>query len=184
MGEPITDTERIPVTAPGHRTLVGAERSLILEETVDWMLELHQIDENPLDQLGKTFSCVSMGNPHLVLWGEVEMEDPEDQLIGAVGPWLEDHPMFPQRTNVHIVQPLEPGRARMLTWERGSGITQACGTGACAAVVAGVLEQRLDRHTTVQVLGGELEIRWDEATDHVFMTGEAVDVFEGEWTDR
>jgi diaminopimelate epimerase len=72
----------------------------------------------------------------------------------------------------------------MRTWERGAGITQACGTGACAVLVAGVLTGRLDREATVEVPGGELHIRWDEQSNHVFMTGEAVDVFEGEWSDR
>ena len=182
MGEPILEAERIPVQLDTRRrVVVGVPRTEFLWESLDAIAKGQGVGEIPL---GPTATCVSMGNPHVVFWGPVEFEHPEDQLIAAIGPWLEDHPIFPSRVNVHIVDVIARDRAKMLTWERGSGITQACGTGACAAAVAGVLEQKLDRDVAVEVLGGELRIRWDEATDHVFMSGEAVDVFEGEWPNR
>jgi diaminopimelate epimerase len=183
MGEPILEPAKIPVEGVDQRQpLIAAPLSKVLPDTIDAILHGQGIEDGLSNHLEPTCSCVSMGNPHLLLWGSVELENPQDQLIAAVGPWLEGHLMFPQRVNVHIVDPVSPGRARMLTWERGSGITQACGTGACAAVVAGVLEGKLERETTVEVLGGELHIHWDEQTDRVFMTGPAEDVFEGEWT--
>lgn len=98
-----------------------------------------------------------------------------------MGPAIERLPAFPRRTNVHFIGDVKRNSAEVVTWERGAGITQACGTGACAVVVAGVLAGLMDREVTVRVLGGELEIRWDRATNHVFMTGEAVEVFSGDW---
>jgi len=101
--------------------------------------------------------------------------------LSALGPKLEHHPAFPRRINAHWVQVHGDDEVTMRTWERGSGITLACGTGACAVCVAGVLTGRTGREITAHLPGGDLQLRWDEATDHVFMTGPATTVFEGEW---
>ncbi len=140
---------------------------------------------------------VSMGNPHLVVFeplGDARNQTMTPRQVGevplaTVGPLLESHPAFAKRMNIHFagVVGARGGvgkRIVMRTWERGSGITQACGTGACAVVVAGVLTARTGREVDVDLPGGRLAIRWDRVTNHVFMTGEAVDVFEGEWPDR
>lgn len=120
-------------------------------------------------------TTVSMGNPHLVLF--------VDSLAGidltADGPLLEHHPLFPYRINVEFVEPQTDGSLRMRVWERGSGITQACGTGACATAVAAALTGRRPRQSRVVMDGGTLEITWDEATGHVMMTGPATIVFDG-----
>jgi diaminopimelate epimerase len=119
---------------------------------------------------------VSMGNPHVVFFAD---EVTESQ-INSIGPALENHPRFPRRTNVHSVQVLGPTELKILTWERGAGRTLACGTGACACVVAAHLNGYAERHALCHLPGGDLFIRWDEATDHVFMTGPATEVFTGE----
>ena len=120
-------------------------------------------------------TTVSMGNPHLVLF--------VDSLSGidltVDGPLLEHHPLFPGRINVEFVEPQADGSLRMRVWERGSGITQACGTGACATAVAAALTGRRPRQSRVVMDGGTLEITWDEATGHVMMTGPATIVFDG-----
>ena len=120
-------------------------------------------------------TTVSMGNPHLVLF--------VDSLSGidltVDGPLLEHHPLFPDRINVEFVEPQADGSLRMRVWERGSGITQACGTGACATAVAAALTGRRPRQSRVVMDGGTLEITWDEATGHVMMTGPATIVFDG-----
>ncbi len=118
---------------------------------------------------------VSMGNPHLVLFTQAV-----DQLdVSGLGAELEYHPAFPNRTNVEFAQVLSDGSIRMRVWERGSGITQACGTGACATAVAAAVSGAAGRHTTVCMDGGTLGIAWDEQTGDVWMTGDAVEVFEG-----
>ncbi len=104
-----------------------------------------------------------------------------ERLVAEFGPQIERHAAFPKRTNMHIVRNSDRSHADVFSWERGAGVTQACGTGVCASVVAGVLNGRLDREVTVRVLGGELRIRWDEKSNHVFMTGPAEDVCEGVW---
>ena len=123
-----------------------------------------------------TGTVVSMGNPHLVIF----VDDITQIDLPAVGPLLENHPLFPNRTNVEFVQILSPDEVRMRVWERGSGITQACGTGACATAVACMVHGRTERTTTVVMDGGPLTIRWDEGSGKVYMTGGAVKVFEGE----
>ncbi|MDE5759731.1 MAG: diaminopimelate epimerase, partial [Bacteroides sp.] len=100
--------------------------------------------------------------------------------LPAVGPKLETHPLFPGRINVEFAQILEEGKIRMRVWERGSGITQACGTGACATAVAAFLTGRAGRESTILMDGGSLHIRWDVDTEHVMMTGTATRVFDGE----
>ncbi|MDR2811261.1 MAG: diaminopimelate epimerase [Tannerellaceae bacterium] len=122
-----------------------------------------------------TGTVVSVGNPHFVVF--------VDNLAGidlpVVGPKLEHHPLFPGRINVEFVQVLSPGEVRMRVWERGSGITMACGTGACATAAAGVACGKTNREVNVHMDGGTLAIRWDAPTSQLFMTGDAVRVFEG-----
>lgn len=120
-------------------------------------------------------TTVSMGNPHLVLF----VEHLADIDLTQDGPLLEHHPLFPGRINVEFVEPQPDGGLRMRVWERGSGITQACGTGACATAVAAALTGRCPRHSRIVMDGGTLEITWDEATGHVMMTGPATIVFDG-----
>ena len=128
------------------------------------------------------FVAVSMGNPHIVLFDPRPLKIPDAiAFMQSAGPGLERHPAFPARTNVHLVHAFSRTRAMMVTWERGAGITRACGTGACAALVAGALTDRLDRAATLELPGGALNIRWDEWSQHVMMTGPAAEVFEGEW---
>ncbi len=134
--------------------------------------------EQPIEAAGHTWTgtAVSMGNPHLVIF----VDDLRQIDLPAVGPQLERHPWFPRRVNVEFAQVLSPGRIRMRVWERGSGITQACGTGACATAVAACLTARAGRTSEIVMDGGTLSICWDETTGHVLMTGEAVEVFSGE----
>lgn len=118
---------------------------------------------------------VSMGNPHLVTF----VDDIRIVNLSEMGPKLEKHPLFPDRTNVEFAQITEENTIRMRVWERGSGITQACGTGACATAVAAHLTGRTGRTVNVVMDGGTLTIEWDEATGHISMTGPAVKVFDG-----
>lgn len=132
-----------------------------------------EIKAGPVVYSGTT---VSMGNPHLVIF----VDDIDGIDLASSGPLLENHPFFqPDRTNVEFVQILDSSRIRMRVWERGSGITQACGTGACAAAVASIVHGKTGRDTQVIMDGGILTIRWDEQTDKVWMTGDATIVFEG-----
>lgn len=121
---------------------------------------------------------VSMGNPHAAIY----VDDVAAVDVAAIGPILEHHAAFPQRMNVHFVEVTGPGEATIRTWERGSGITGACGSGASAVCVAGVLTARTGRELLAHLPGGDLELRWDEQGDRVFMTGPAVEVFSGEWS--
>ncbi|MBX7106102.1 MAG: diaminopimelate epimerase [Gemmataceae bacterium] len=122
-------------------------------------------------------TAVSMGNPHAVIFLPDLSGDPARQF----GPELERHPAFPQRVNVHFAAVLSRGEVVMQSWERGSGLTQACGTGACAVCVAGVLTGRTDRRLLAHLPGGDLELDWSEIDNHVYMTGPAVEVFSGDW---
>ncbi len=122
-------------------------------------------------------TAVSMGNPHAVIF----VEDIEHFPLEILGPTLERHPLFPRRVNVHIVDLIGPGEVRMRTWERGSGVTLACGTGACAVCVAGVLTNRTARRILAHLPGGDLELEWPDRQSSVFMTGPATEVFNGEW---
>lgn len=121
-----------------------------------------------------TFVC--MGNPHLVIF----VDDIKDVNLPSIGPKLENHPLFPERVNVEFVEMLPDGTLRMRVWERGSGITMACGTGACATAVAAAITGRAGRKSLIRMDGGDLQIAWDETDGHVYMTGPAVKVFEGE----
>lgn len=120
---------------------------------------------------------ISMGNPHFVF----AVKSVKDFNLHTIAPLSLPNPSFREGVNVEIVEVLSPQILRMRVWERGSGETLACGTGACAALVYAVLEGMAERSAAVRLLGGELQIRWDEADGHIYMTGPAVTVFEGEW---
>ena len=122
---------------------------------------------------------VSMGNPHAV----IEVEDPAALDLRAVGPEVERHPIFPGRVNAEFVRVLNRTELQMRVWERGSGETMACGTGACASVPAMAAAGKLEREAVVHLAGGDLQVRWDEKSGHVFMTGPAAAVFDGETAD-
>jgi diaminopimelate epimerase len=132
----------------------------------------------PLDIGGASVpvSAVSMGNPHCVLF----VPDAEKAPLTTLGPKIETLPFFPNRTNVEFAQVLDRGRIRMRVWERGVGVTLACGTGACATAVAAIRRGLADRKVEVELDGGKLNLEWREADDHVLMTGPGVTVFTGQ----
>jgi len=132
----------------------------------------------------ETITAVSMGNPHCVVFVENDeiFHLPDDE-FARIGRQFENHPFFPRRVNTEFIQVVARDFLKMRVWERGSGETLACGTGACASLVAGALTGRSERIATVQLRGGDLQIEWrekGEGADHVFMTGEAIEVFRGE----
>ncbi|MEO9123438.1 MAG: diaminopimelate epimerase [Microcoleus sp.] len=131
----------------------------------------------PIEVAGKSWSvtCVSMGNPHCITF----VDDVSAVALETVGPGFEHHPAFPQRTNTEFIQVIRSNYVKMRVWERGAGVTLACGTGACAAVVAGVLVAKCDRTTAVELPGGVLEIEWAEVSGRIYMTGPAQRVFTG-----
>ena len=132
-----------------------------------------------MDVAGKTWevTCVSMGNPHCITF----VDDNSAIALADIGPQFEHHPVFPQRTNTEFIEVVRPDYLKMLVWERGAGATLACGTGACATLVAGVLNGKSDRKATIELPGGPLDIEWSEADEHLYMTGPAELVFTGEW---
>ena len=125
-------------------------------------------------------TCVSMGNPHCIIF----VDKATDELVLNVGPKIENDPRFPSRINVEFVEIISRDEVRQRTWERGSGETMACGTGASAVSVAGVLTGKTNRKITNHLLGGTLTLEWIEETNHVFMTGPATEVFSGVWNDE
>jgi len=133
----------------------------------------------PLDLGGETVrvSCVSMGNPHAVVF----VDDPDSAPVERLGPAIENHAAFPNRVNVEFVAPQGRARIRQRTWERGTGETLACGSGACAVAVVSMLRDLVDRSVAIELRGGELGIRWDSDADSVFMTGPAAEVFTGRY---
>lgn len=143
--------------------------------------EHEQVIDEEIIVKGKSYrmTCVSMGNPHAVVF----MDDVEHLAIEEIGPYFENHERFPNRTNTEFVQVIDDSHVKMRVWERGTGETLACGTGCCATAVACVLNHLTGAHVTVQVLGGEIEIYWDQKENLVYMTGPAVTVFEGETED-
>jgi diaminopimelate epimerase len=156
MGEPILEAARIPTTLPGNPPL-------------DVPLTIG-------DQTLKV-TCLSMGNPHCVTF----VDAASDAMVQAIGPNIEHHRAFPSRTNVEFVSMSGPEEVTVRVWERGSGETLACGTGACAVAVAGVLTGRTQRRITAHLRGGDLGLFWSDTDNHVYLTGPAVEVFRGEW---
>ncbi len=159
MGEPLLTATEIPTNlAPATEKVVAL----------------------PLEAGDRTWdvTCVSMGNPHCITFVENSDEIP----LEKIGTLFEHHPMFPQRTNTEFIQVVRPDYMKMRVWERGAGITLACGTGACASVVAGVLNQKCDRTCTVELPGGCLKIEWSADNNRVYMTGPAQQVFTGKYS--
>jgi len=169
MGEPILEAERIPTALPGGKIIDYA--GLQFNGPNGW---------DAACGLDARVTCVSMGNPHVVIYCKNVGKVPLEQ----VGPLLETNTAFPKRINVHFVEVFSPSELTMRTWERGSGITLACGTGACAVAVAGVLTGRTGRSILAHLPGGDLQLTWQESDNHVHMTGPAVEVFSGEWPER
>ena len=164
MGEP----ELIPAQVPVKASVLGLaddRREAIVAE--------------PLEIKGRSYdiTCVSMGNPHCITFIE---EDVRDFPLEAVGPVFEKHELFPDRVNTEFINVIDKDHLRMRVWERGSGETLACGTGACAVAVASYLNGFTGRSVDIELLGGHLEVVYDEKTNHVFMTGPATEVFSGE----
>lgn len=157
MGEPILVPDRIPV---------------MIKENTDKCVS-HDIY---VGDANYKMTCVSMGNPHCVVFLDHISKLP----IEEIGPKFENHICFPNRVNTEFVRIADRKNVYMRVWERGAGETLACGTGACAVAVACILNGYTDRHVTVHLLGGNLDIYWEENSNHVFMTGAAVTVFEGE----
>jgi diaminopimelate epimerase len=156
MGEPILEAIKVPV--------ISKDEIAIKEQ---------------LEVLGKAylFTCVSMGNPHAITF----INNVDDFDVKGVGSLVETNKIFPEKTNVEFVEVVNESVLKMRVWERGSGETLACGTGACASLVAAVLNNLSNKKATLKLLGGDLEISWDESTNHIFMSGPATVVFEGEW---
>ena len=157
MGAPILEPKEIPV---------AVEESPVVNV--------------PVEVKGKIYhmTCVSMGNPHAIIF----MNNVKDLDIAAIGPYFENHTVFPKRTNTEFVEVLYRNTVNMRVWERGSDETLACGTGACATTVACILNDKTENEVTVHLLGGDLKIRWDREANQVYMTGPATVVFDGEIT--
>ena len=157
MGAPILEPKEIPV---------AVEESPVVNV--------------PVEVKGKIYhmTCVSMGNPHAIIF----MNNVKDLDIAAIGPYFENHTVFPKRTNTEFVEVLDRNTVNMRVWERGSDETLACGTGACATTVACILNNKTENEVTVHLLGGDLKIRWDREANQVYMTGPATVVFDGEIT--
>ena len=158
MGGPLLEAALIPTTLAGERLKV--------------------IDQ-PLEVAGQTWlvTCVNMGNPHCVTF----VKNVEEVPLATIGPLFEHHPAFPQLTNTHFISIVAPDYLKMRVWERGAGATLACGTGACASLVAGVLTERCLRQATVELPGGKLSIEWSELDQRLYMTGPAERVFVGSY---
>ena len=168
MGCPILEGSKVPTTlSPNSSAVAGAVIAQELE----------------VDGRVYSVSCVSMGNPHALVYSvdnqPIKLDDID---LFRVGPIFESHPVFPAKTNTEFVEILSPSHVKMMVWERGAGRTLACGTGACATVVAGVLEGKIDRKCQVDLPGGPLYIEWDESSNTIYMTGPAELVFHGSLT--
>ena len=179
MGTPILKLQEIPV----DREMVGATRhaheylfTVDRRPSVDEVIAGRSPDV-PLVEGALRATFVSMGNPHAVIFAD----DVNSVPLARIGPLVEHHKAFPRRINAHWVQVHSPTEVTMVTWERGSGITQACGTGACAVAVAGALTGRTGRNVLAHLPGGDLRLEWREADNNVYMTGPATEVFTGEW---
>ena len=189
----LTDQKEITVESFGavkYLTLTVGDDNKVTKVKVDMdepelqaskvpvVCEDEQAVKVPVEINGKKYemTCVSMGNPHAVIF----VDDITDDMVWTDGKALEVHPCFPERANIEFVQVINRNHIKMRVWERGSGETFACGTGSCACVVAGVLNGLTDRNVTVSLLGGDLDIEWNAENNRVYMTGPAVTVFEGE----
>ena len=166
MGKPELQAEKIPIVMDGYEPGKGEPGTVV---------------DAPIEVDGKEYHMtgVSMGNPHDVVYME-ELGSLKDLEIEKIGPKFENHVRFPKRINTEFVKVPDRKTAEMRVWERGSGETQACGTGACAVAVSCILNGLTDRDVTVKLVGGDLQIEWNESTGHVFMTGPATVVFDGE----
>lgn len=162
-----------PVLAPAQiPTHLGQGDGPVLD------VELEVPPNLSLDGSGRIrISSISMGNPHAI----IEVDDVETAPVAELGSYVENHAMFPNRVNVEFITPLTRNRIRQRTWERGTGETLACGSGACAVAVSAMLRDVIDRSVTIELRGGELEIEWAHNDAHVFMTGPAAEVFTGEF---
>ena len=156
MGSPVLEAAEIPVVA---------KQSPVVDTPI------------AVDGREYRMTCVSMGNPHAIVYVD-EMID--DETMAKIGPLFEHHERFPRRVNTEFVKVLDRERVQMRVWERGTGETLACGTGACAVTVASILNGLTEDDITVELLGGNLEIFWDRKENVVYMTGPATTVFEGE----
>ncbi len=159
MGEPILEPAKIPVLLEGES---------VIEAAID------------VQNQRMLMTCVSMGNPHAVFF----LDEIESINIEKVGPIIENHELFPQRVNAHFVRVNSRNELTMITWERGSGVTLACGTGASACCAAAVLTDRCDRKVLAHLPGGDLQIEWSQKDNCVYMTGPATEVFTGVWLDN
>ena len=177
MIEPRPDQGRSPSDVI-HRVRVNMGTPSLRPADLPSTMRMPRIVDYPIQFDGETYqlTCVLMGNPHAVIFVDrLHLLD-----LVNIGPLIENAPEFPERINAHFVRVDSPSRATVRTWERGSGATRACGTGACAVCVAGVVTGRTDRAMTAVLPGGELEVEW-AADGNVYMTGEAVEVFQGIW---
>lgn len=158
----------------GHPGLKACEIPIIMDEG----REQDPVILSPIEVRGQTYQMtgVSMGNPHTVVY----LEDVQGMAIEEIGPAFEQHERFPNRINTEFARVLDRRTVEMRVWERGSGETMACGTGACAVAVASILNNYTENQVTVRLLGGDLEIEWDREADIVYMTGPATTVFDGE----
>lgn len=170
----------VPKMAEGGLVTVdmGLPRLLASEIPTTLMAPDEKVIAQPLEVAGQSWSvtCVSMGNPHCITF----VDDVAAIPLEAIGPQFEHHPVFPKRTNTEFIEVVNRSYLKMRVWERGAGITLACGTGACATLVAGVLNDLCDRRATIELPGGCLEIEWSEADQHLYMTGPATRVFGGQ----
>ncbi len=166
------------IQADGQVTVdMGVPRLTAAEIPTTLMEEDCRTILQPLEVAGRTWkvTCVNMGNPHCITFVDNVAEIP----LETIGPQFEHHPVFPQRTNVEFVQAIAPDYLKMRVWERGAGITLACGTGACATLVAGFITGRCERKATIELPGGPLLIEWSESNERIYMTGPATPVFTG-----
>ncbi len=170
IGEPIFDPEKIPVNLNLELNVLSSGNSKLKTQNSKLIVDY------PLKITDKIFSitCVSMGNPHAIIFVEDLFHFP----VPSYGPMIENHPIFPKRTNVEFIEILNPAEIQIRVWERGAGETMACGTGASAAAVASTVKGLTEKSVKVHLLGGDLLIDWAE-NNHVYMTGPAVKVFEG-----
>ncbi|MEZ6136126.1 MAG: diaminopimelate epimerase [Pirellulaceae bacterium] len=162
-----------------QRVTVDMGEPGLVPESIPTKLATEPVINLQAEFAGQTIAvtCVSMGNPHCISF----VPQATDELVLGLGPKIESDPRFPRRTNVEFVEVISPRELRQRTWERGSGETWACGTGASAVCVAGVLTGNSEREVLIHLRGGDLQLRWDEASNHVFMTGGATEVFTGQW---